>query len=204
MRNYPRTVLFDFGRVISAPKPVSLFESYERDLNLPLGTINRIMFDDPVWEETLLGRRSLEEYWHVIGPRLGLHDVKAVEAFRARYEADERPNEPVISMIRSLHGRVPLAVLSNAPRGLSSWLERWGILHFFDAVFCSAEEGVRKPWKAAYELVLNRLGVCPHHVLFVDDAKENVEAAAALGMVSHLYRDPIELRRFFKNQGLEL
>ncbi len=197
-------VLFDFGRVISAPKPVSLFESYERELNLPLGSLNRIMFEDPVWEETLLGRRSLEEYWRAIGPRLGLHDLRAVEAFRARYDEDERPNEPVITMIRSLHGRVPLAVLSNAPRGLSSWLKRWGVLDLFDAVFCSAEEGVRKPWKEAYELVLDRLKVHPHDVLFIDDTQENVAAATALGMVSHLYRDSIGLRLFLKKHGLEL
>lgn len=195
-------VLFDFGRVISAPKPPSLFESYEKELKLPGGSLNRIMFDDPVWEDTLLGRRSLDDYWRIIGPRLGLHDPQAVEAFRARYDGDERPNAPVIDMMRNLYGRVSLAVLSNAPRGLSAWLERWGVLAMLDAVFCSAEEGVRKPYKEAYELVLDRLKVRSREVLFVDDAQENVEAATALGLVSHLYRDPIGLCLFLQSHGL--
>lgn len=203
MRRSPKAVLFDFGRVISAPKPASLFESYERDLNLPLGSLNRIMFDDPVWEDTLLGRRSLDEYWEIMGARLGLRDAAAVAAFRARYDADERPSTPVIAMIQNLHGRVALGVLSNAPRGLSSWLERWGVLSWFDAVVCSAEEGVRKPWKQAYRLALERLGVKPQEALFVDDTEENVKAAEALGMASHLYRDPLGLRLFLRAHGLE-
>ncbi|MGQ9483652.1 MAG: HAD family hydrolase [Desulfosoma sp.] len=202
MKGSPKAVLFDFGRVISAPKPASLFESYERDLKLPLGCLNRIMFDDPAWEDTLLGRRSLDEYWAIIGTRLGLRDAEAVAAFRARYDADERPNTPVITMIHNLYGRVGLAILSNAPRGLSAWLERWGILSLFDAVICSAEEGVRKPWKEAYRLTLERLRVSPREALFVDDTGENVEAAEVLGIASHLYQNPTGLRQFLQTHGL--
>lgn len=197
-----QAVVFDFGRVISAPKPLSLFEGYEDALRLPRGSLNRIMFDDPAWDETLIGQRSLEAYWAHIGPRLGLHDPKAVSAFRARYDADERPNEPVIALIRRLSGLVPLAVLSNAPAGLRAWLARWKILDLFHEVFCSAEEGVKKPDAEAYHRLLDRLGVAPRHALFVDDAPENVEAACRVGLVSHLYQDPQALRRFLQDHGL--
>lgn len=197
-----RAVLFDFGRVISAPKPTSLFESYERELGLEPGSLNRIMFDDAVWEDTLLGRRTLDEYWKIIGPRLGLDDPGSVSAFRARYEADERPNTEVITVIKSLYGRVSLAVLSNAPRGLSRWLAQWGVLSLFDLVFCSAEEGVRKPWADAYLRTLARLEVKPEQALFVDDTPENVAAAEALGILSHLYVNPRGLRVFLESHGL--
>lgn len=198
----PQAVLFDFGRVISAPKPASLFERYENDLRLPRGSLNRLMFDDPLWEDTLLGRVSLDDYWRLMGPRLNLGSAEAVAAFRARYEADERPNEPVICILRSLHGRVSLAVLSNAPKGLQAWLERWDVLRFFRVVFCSADEGVRKPFPQAYAVTLERLDVAPHQALFVDDTPENVDAARALGIVSHLYQDPHGLRLFLEEHGL--
>ncbi|WP_448383324.1 HAD family hydrolase [Desulfosoma sp.] len=199
-----RAVVLDFGRVISAPKPLALFRRYEEDLRLEPGSINRIMFDDPAWEETLVGRRSLDAYWAEVGPRLGLRTAEAVAAFRARYEADERPNEPVLAMIRRLHGHVPLAVLSNAPKGLDGWLKRWGLWHLFDVVFCSAEEGVRKPFPQAYRITLERLGVAPQRALFVDDTPENVEAARSLGMPSHCYRDPEALRAFLTRYGLKV
>lgn len=197
-----RAVLFDFGRVLSAPKPASLFEGYEKDLGLPRGSINRIMFEDPAWEDTLTGRLSLDAYWRIIGPRLNLRTPEEIAAFRARYDADERPNGPVMDMIRRLYGRAPLAVLSNAPRGLRWWLSRWGVLPFFEVVFCSGEEGVRKPFAQAYTITLERLGVPPHGALFVDDTPENVEAARALGIASHLYVDPRGLADFLAEHDM--
>jgi putative hydrolase of the HAD superfamily len=40
-----KAIIFDFGRVISAQKPISLFRRYEDDMGLTPGTLNTIMFD---------------------------------------------------------------------------------------------------------------------------------------------------------------
>ncbi|SMC21944.1 putative hydrolase of the HAD superfamily [Desulfacinum hydrothermale DSM 13146] len=197
-----KAVVFDFGRVISAQKPPSLFRSYEEFLGIPPDTLNRVMFEHPAWEEALLGRITLDEYWERIGPALGLKTVEAVRAFRRRYDADERLNEEVAAIVRSLHGRLPLAVLSNAPRGLEKWLERWGLLHLFDAIFCSANEGVRKPFAEAYLRTLERLGVGAEETLFVDDAWENVAAARQLGLQVHHFRNADLLRKDLRKRGV--
>jgi hypothetical protein len=47
-----KAVIFDFGQVISAQKPMSLFRGYEEELGIEPGTINPIMFGSPAWEET--------------------------------------------------------------------------------------------------------------------------------------------------------
>ncbi|MCX7682238.1 MAG: HAD family phosphatase, partial [Anaerolineae bacterium] len=161
-----RAVIFDFGRVISAQKPPSLFRQYEMELGLPPDTINATMFGSQAWQEALVGRKTEEAFWAEIGPALGLHTREAIEAFRLRYHADEKPNEAVIELIRRLHSRYKLAVLSNAPPGLSQWLADWGILDLFDVVFCSGDEGVAKPERAAFEVTLERLGVMPEEALF--------------------------------------
>ena len=67
-----RAVIFDFGRVISAQKPMSLFRGYEEDLGLSPGMLNRVMFGSPVWQEVLVGRKTADDYWREIGPTLGL------------------------------------------------------------------------------------------------------------------------------------
>jgi hypothetical protein len=56
-----RAIIFDFGRVISAQKPPSLFRRYEKELGLAPGTLNPIMFRSQVWQEALLGRKTAEE-----------------------------------------------------------------------------------------------------------------------------------------------
>ena len=177
-----KAIIFDFGRVISAQKSPSLFRSYEMDLGLLPDSINSIMFDSQIWQETLLGRNTLEEFWQAIGPELGLNSSEEIVAFRKRYGADETINADVLKLIQKLHGHYRLAVLSNAPPGLSQWLAEWEILDFFDLVFCSGEEGMVKPDVKPFELTLERLGVQPGETVFIDDTMENVEAAQQLGL----------------------
>lgn len=177
-----KAIIFDFGRVISAQKPPSLFRSYEQDLGLAPGTINSIMFGSPAWQDALLGRKTIEEYWRAIGPALGLHTVERIDQFRHRYHADEAINEGVLDLIRRLRGHYKLAVLSNSPPGLAHWLAEWGIRDLFDVVFCSGDEGVIKPDPAAFALTLERLGAAPEEAVFIDDTPGHVEAARALGL----------------------
>jgi putative hydrolase of the HAD superfamily len=184
-----KAIIFDFGRVISAQKPPSLFRRYEEDLGLAPGTINPIMFGSPAWEDALVGRKTAEEFWHAIGPELNLHTTEEIDAFRQRYHADEAINEGVLDLIRRLHaqGRHKLAVLSNSPPGLAQWLSDWDMLDPFDVVFCSGDEGVKKPDPAAFEITLERLGVAPQEAVFIDDTRGHVETSRALGLHGILF-----------------
>lgn len=177
-----KAIIFDFGRVISAPKPASLFRDYEEELGLAPGMLNRIMFGSHAWQEVLVGRITAGDYWQEIGPALGLRTPNEIDAFRRRYFADEAINAGVLDLIRRLHGRYKLAVLSNSPPGLTRWLADWEILHLFDVVICSGDEGVAKPDQAIFELALTRLGMAPEEAVFIDDNPGHVEAAQVLGV----------------------
>jgi putative hydrolase of the HAD superfamily len=184
-----KAVIFDFGRVISAQKPLSLFQGYEEELGIAPGTLNPIMFGSPAWEDALVGRKTSEEFWRAIGPQLNLHTPEEIDAFRQRYRADETLNEGVAELIRQLHteGRYKLAVLSNSPPSLAHWLDEWGLLALFDVVFCSGDEGVRKPDLAAFEITLERLGVKPEEAVFIDDTVRHVQTARNLGLHAILF-----------------
>jgi len=177
-----KAVIFDFGRVISAQKPMSLFRRYEEDLGLAPGVLNRVMFGREAWQEVLLGRKALDDYWLEIGPELGLRIQAEIQAFRQRYSGDEAINEGVLDLIHELHGRYKLAILSNSPPRLTKWLADWGILDLFDVVVCSGDEGLAKPDRAIFELTLARLGVSAGEAVFIDDSPGHVEAARALGI----------------------
>jgi putative hydrolase of the HAD superfamily len=182
-----KVIIFDFGRVISAQKPASLFRGYEDELGLAPGVLNRVMFGSDAWQETLLGHGTADDYWCEIGPALGLHTPDEIDAFRRRYFADEAINTGVLDLIRQLHGRYKLAVLSNSPPGLAQWLADWEILDLFDVVVCSGDEGVVKPDPVIFELTLERLDVVPEEAVFIDDYPGHVEAARALGLHGILF-----------------
>jgi epoxide hydrolase-like predicted phosphatase len=182
-----KAVIFDFGRVISAQKPPSLFRTYEEDLGLTPETINTIMFESKAWEDALVGRKTVEEFWQAIGPELGLTAIEEIEAFRHRYDAAEAINGGVLHLIRRLRRRYKLAVLSNSPPGLTRWLASWKILDLFRVVFCSGDEGIVKPDPRAFVRTVERLGVKPEEALFIDDTPEHVDAARALGLRGILF-----------------
>jgi putative hydrolase of the HAD superfamily len=190
-----RAVIFDFGRVISAQKPEALFRRYERELGLTPGTINIIMFASDAWRDALLGKKTATEYWESIGPQLGLYSPGQIESFRLRYHADEKINHQVLELIGILRGRYKLAVCSNSPPRLVDWLADWRMEHLFDVIFCSGDEGIMKPDRAAFGVTLTRLGVEPSEAVLVDDDSENIEAASRCGLTAIHFTDGAALKR---------
>ena len=73
--------------------------------------------------------------------------------------------------------------------------------HFRD-ILVSGAEGLVKPDPAIYRLALSRFGLRAEETFFIDDREENVAAAEALGIRSHLFRDAKTLRRDLAAQGL--
>ncbi|MBQ2392554.1 MAG: HAD-IA family hydrolase, partial [Alistipes sp.] len=73
-----------------------------------------------------------------------------------------------------------------------------------DGEVVSCEEGVCKPEREIYQLLLSRYGLNPSETLFIDDRQENIEAAEREGIVGfHFNRNDIgatieELRSKFK------
>ena len=199
-----KAIIFDFGRVISAQKPPSLFRRYEKDLGLLPGTINPIMFGSRDWGEALIGLKTSEEFWSAIGPELGLDTAEEIDVFRHRYRADEAINEGVLNLIRRLHGHYKLALLSNSPPGLGQWLNDWGMNDLFDVIFCSGDEGVVKPEPTAFEITLERLGVKPHEAVFIDDTLEHVDASRKIGLYGILFTTAEELEKELNQVGVRL
>ncbi len=194
-----KALIFDFGRVISSQKPLSLFRSYENDLGLAPESLNKIMFGSPLWQEALLGRNTATEFWYSIGPELGLKSHEEIDEFRRRYHSDESINNEVLNLIQQLHNHYKLAVLSNAPPGLDRWLADWGIIELFDVIFCSGDEGLIKPDPAVYNLTLQRLGVLPQEAVFIDDTAGHVEAAQKLGIHGIIFTNAPALKRELKH-----
>jgi putative hydrolase of the HAD superfamily len=190
-----KAVIFDFGRVISAQKPPALFGSYERELALAPGTINSIMFDSPAWQDALLGRKTIEAFWHLIGPELNLNSADEIHRFARRYHADEAINMGVLDLIRKLKDRYQLAILSNSPPGLKRWLADWEILDLFDVVVCSGDKGLVKPNPAVFQLTLERLAVEPGAAVFIDDTPAHVEAARKLGIQGIVFTTAEKLKK---------
>lgn len=105
----------------------------------------------------------------------------------------------VVEMATELRGQVTISLLSNAAPSLRQVIAP--VLPIFDDVVISAEVGCRKPDPEIFQLALGRLGASPEEVLFVDDFRHNIAAAAALGIRGHRFLTPARLRSALQRHG---
>ena len=100
------------------------------------------------------------------------------------------PDEAMIGAVRAARaGGVKTGLISNS----------WGLgiydrapVDLFDETVISGDVGLHKPQPEIYLLACERLGVEPGGCVFVDDLRENVTGAEAVGMTAILHRDSAE------------
>ena len=74
-----------------------------------------------------------------------------------------------------------LYVLSNMSLEFTEFLRKQPVYKNFDGEVVSCEEHVVKPDAKIYDILTSRYSLTPSETLFIDDRKENVEAAIAAG-----------------------
>ena len=72
-------------------------------------------------------------------------------------------------------------------------LGRYEFLHWFEGIVVSGEEGVIKPDMKIYETLVQRYDVKPETAIFIDDNKNNAEAAARVGIRGVHFLSPQQL-----------
>lgn len=109
------------------------------------------------------------------------------EGLIGRLFAGLGPDDAMIGAVRAAQtGGVATGLITNS----------WGLgiydrapVKLFDAVVISGEVGMHKPQPEIYRLACERLGVEPTEAVFVDDLRENVAGAEAVGMAAVLHRE---------------
>lgn len=90
-------------------------------------------------------------------------------------------------------------ILSNACNRFYHYFPKKYDLNSFDGVVVSSDVKMIKPNPAIYEYILKTYDLNPEESLFIDDVKENVEAARAVGMEGIIFRnDYEEVKAFLK------
>lgn len=80
-------------------------------------------------------------------------------------------------------------MLSNISAYQAQTVRKLGYYDLFFPVILSYEVGVDKPNPHAYLILLEKLELSSHEILFIDDKPENVDSAKALGIDSILFQN---------------
>lgn len=119
-------------------------------------------------------------------------------------ETVREPIEESIAIARRLkEAGYPLYLLSNISKEKFPQARKLHtFLSMFEDCILSSEMGIIKPEPAIFEQTLQRIHRRADEVIFIDDARPNVESARKLGMTALLFESPEKLERDLKTLNI--
>ncbi len=196
-----RGILFDWGGVFThGTFDGRVVRNLSRRFALPEDRVAEAYFD--LVERLELGEWTLSRFWDALAERLGVEAPYPV--FERLFLGSVAPRAEMYDLLLALPEDLVVGLLSNNYPVISSFLRAEESFDRFDAAVFSNEEGIKKPGAEAFMLALERMGLSPHEVLFVDDHPDNIAAARRLGFKTHLFTEPDLLVQALAEEGIWL
>lgn len=113
-------------------------------------------------------------------------------------------NERALQLVRQAADRCPSYAFTNTSAShQATWSRAYpDVVTAFRQVFSSAEIGLRKPDRAAFEHVVEQIGFAPGTILFFDDLSSNVAGARAAGLQAVQVSGPDDIAGALSRLGL--
>jgi HAD superfamily hydrolase (TIGR01509 family) len=178
----PRAMIFDIGRVII---PVDLKRSFE-DLGKHDGLSSEQVWaalqTDSRWNDWQEGRMAPPD-WH----KHLCEKFQLSLSFEEFCQTWNRVLDPATLLPEDLFERLAanhrLALLSNTdPIHVAHIEATFGFVRHFPVRVYSCRVGASKPAPMIYHHALREVAALPEEALYIDDMRENVDAALRLGM----------------------
>lgn len=183
-----KNVVFDLGRVVFAQDPAKSTAEFKQFFSyVSLTPMPQF------WTDYDMGVLSFDQVAEELAAYRGVEPEFAREMITIAIGKQEtiRPTEKLIDELKAAGYK--LYVLSNMSREFIDFLRKQKVYENFDGDVVSCEVGIVKPMPEIYDLLLERFDIDPAETIFIDDRKENVDAAAAKGIATfHFDRNDYE------------
>jgi len=188
-------VVFDWGGVlIDDPEPamnaycaltmgvsVEDFDEARRKYNLDIqrGSISAIKFLSNISNDlNVANPKNISSLWY--------------ESFKNAYA----PKKEMFTLISNLKRRgYKIGFLSNTEAPAVKFFREQKYERLFDATVFSCVEGIAKPDKMIYDILLQKIQLAAHEAIFIDDKQLYVEAAINRGMHGILFENPRQVKQ---------
>lgn len=189
-----KLVIFDIGKVILDFDHMITCNKLAKYSKKDARYIYDFIFNSEMLDEYERGKINSMEMFSAISGELGL-DI-SFEKFKEIWSNIFTLKEGIEQLIHRVKTLAKIAVLSNTDEmHFEDIRDKVEIIKDFDWLFLSHEAGYRKPEKEIFEYAINKTGISPENIIFIDDIQEFVEAANKLGITGILYKDIITLKK---------
>ena len=200
-----RNIVFDLGGVVVEYNPRDFLMDHFMNRRTE-DLVYDLTFGSKAWEDLDLGVISREE-----ANRSMLEQAAACKrTFEVRTVIEEwetllrTKNTTIKTMCRLKVAGYRLYYLSNIAQDTLELLKQRDFFPLFDGGVASCEVGIGKPDPQIYRLLMQRYRLAYDETLFVDDSKENAQAAYNLGITSIFYKNRQSFVRALETCGIRL
>ncbi|HER24837.1 MAG TPA: HAD family phosphatase [Candidatus Atribacteria bacterium] len=195
-----KTIVYDYGGVISKKQNKKLVYKMCNILNIPEQQFFSFYGQERKdYDSALIDAKT---YWmktiKLIGGQIKSKDIDRLIEFDAKSWLDI--NKETIEYIKSIQGKIKLALLSNMTFDVLEKIKTLYWIHYFDSKIFSCEEKVAKPDEKIYEVCLKKVKIEPQHILFIDDSEVNLIAAQRMGINILKFTDCENMKNIIENE----
>jgi putative hydrolase of the HAD superfamily len=186
-----QALVVDYGGVmIDAPTDDAHMQRVAAEFGLSGPELERGVFGErrALWDRLKLNKISEAAYRIDVQRNLNM-PPEVIDTVLKRVFEDVIPHTEFIDYVRSLDGKLKLAILSNGVPVFTRVWQATGLLDWFDVAINSCEVNLAKPDPAIYKLVLRELALNADDCIFIDDQAKNLTTPANMGFRTVLYQD---------------
>lgn len=195
-------IIFDWGGVLIENPPLKVIPIFAEQLYVPEEQLESVYkkYED-VFQR---GKITENEYWDRICGDLNIEKPHFVSLWKFGFKKAYIEKKEVFKLISGLKNNgYQIGFLSNSEiPSMELFMEH--NYDLFDEIVFSCQEGLRKPEKEIYEIILTKLKVTPDEAVFIDDNKKNLIGAEKVGINTILFSDIEQLKNDLRALSIKL
>jgi len=196
-------LLFDLGNVVFEIDFERAFARWAHHASCDAALLRARFSHDAAYQRHEVGAIGHEDYFDSLrgSLQIDISNAQFLDGWNAIF-LDEVPG--ISAALAQAAARMPLYAFSNSnPAHAACWPDRYAApLAHFRKVFVSSTIGLRKPDAAAFQFVVDEIGVPAGRVVFFDDSLSNVEGARACGLQAVHVTSHADVARTLAAMGL--
>lgn len=200
-----KALVFDFGNVVvtndwnyTCPEKDKEFTSY---FGVSMQDFKKGW--DAAWPLIRIGKITEDEFWRLFLTTSGVQNIDIPHA-KILWRKYQSTLPGMISLIIRLRNRYTLVgCTDNGKEWVEFYKNKYHLDAYFDAIICSADIGDHKPNPKIYDQAIQKTGVKPEEILFIDDNDGPLEGAKKAGMNTLKFINSTQLEVELKKNGID-
>ena len=177
-----KAIVFDFGGVLIHWDPKRYYIDYFGDRDQAEWFLSTVC--TPEWNLEQDRGRTIREATDLLKERFPEYG-REIDAYYGDFMQMIREMPDTVKILYDLKKRFKLYGLTNwSAETFPLALERFGFLRALDGIVVSGEVGLIKPDVAIFQRLLATFDLRPGECVFIDNNRDNVEAAGLLGFMA--------------------